>query len=648
MSSALQETKLADDAFTKLLGDELSSRGYETAAVRRGAVERRGPAFQGRAGRCRHRSRRGARVPASGGASVAATCGGIRIHSLYVPNGREPDSDHYLYKLAWLAALKEVVAAGPAEQIVCGDMNIAPTDADVFDPAAYVGSTHVTAPERQALADLMSTGLHDVVRDRWPTERVFSYWDYRAGMFHQDLGMRIDLMLASDSGRRAGEGGLDRPEGAQGHRPERPRAGDHRPGHRAGRRHRPGRTAAVSTTRREEEVHQASAEPLNETPPPGRHRAHSSLAMAACAEDKAAPPPTPVAWTKVELPAEPVVLTAHGDELLIGLRDRGAKVVPRLLLQQANGSRQEIKVEAKSPYALEATWQSIAYDGQRLLALGGASGGAHSNTRWTVWTGSAKALTEYPQEFNTFGGQTAGALFSAVITPAGQALAGSWGSAQTGLDGAIWLPQGTDTWVRQPSAKTVLESVPSLLLSPNYGTAAGDRHPADRLAGSARPEPGPAGGSSLAIDQRQPGMEPDQLPELGGRSQGNTATCTTATACTISGFVDNKLAIWQIDGTQGKRLQNVPAIPVGDKDKLPPPIDDNGHLYQLIAEGNKIKVVSGHDSSWTVQESTGPEGVVKDAALVGKTLYLMAGPADKPARAVEDHPQLSIPRTYAA
>jgi len=194
----LQETKLADDAFTKLLGDELSSRGYETALS--GEVQWNGVALLSKVGlEDVVTGVAGAPgFPHPEARAVAATCGGIRIHSLYVPNGRVPDSDHYLYKLAWLAALKEVVAAGPAEQIVCGDMNIAPTDADVFDPAAYVGSTHVTAPERQALAGLMSTGLHDVVRDRWPTERVFSYWDYRAGMFHQDLGMRIDLMLASD------------------------------------------------------------------------------------------------------------------------------------------------------------------------------------------------------------------------------------------------------------------------------------------------------------------------------------------------------------------------------------------------------------------------------------------------------------------
>ena len=195
----LQETKLADDAFTALLGDELAGRGYETALY--GEPQWNGVALLSKVGLEDV-------VPGIAGApgfpnpearAVAATCGGIRIHSLYVPNGRVPDSDHYHYKLAWLKALRDVVASGPADQIVCGDMNIAPADADVFDPAAYVGQTHVTPPERQALADLMAAkDLHDVVRDRWPDQRVFSYWDYRAGMFHQDLGMRIDLMLATD------------------------------------------------------------------------------------------------------------------------------------------------------------------------------------------------------------------------------------------------------------------------------------------------------------------------------------------------------------------------------------------------------------------------------------------------------------------
>ena len=97
--------------------------------------------------------------------AVSATCDGIRVVSMYVPNGRVPGSDHYEYKLAWLAALKEMIAAGPEATVVCGDVNIAPTDDDVFDPDAYIGQTHVTEPERQALAKLQKLGLHDVVRD---------------------------------------------------------------------------------------------------------------------------------------------------------------------------------------------------------------------------------------------------------------------------------------------------------------------------------------------------------------------------------------------------------------------------------------------------------------------------------------------------
>jgi exodeoxyribonuclease-3 len=129
--------------------------------------------------------------------AVSATCGGIRVTSVYVPNGRVPNSDHYRYKLKWLAALAEQVRSGHSEAVVCGDMNIAPTDEDVFDPEAYIGQTHVTPPEREALAKLQAVGLRDIVRDRWPGKRVFTYWDYRAGMFHQDLGMRIDLVLAT-------------------------------------------------------------------------------------------------------------------------------------------------------------------------------------------------------------------------------------------------------------------------------------------------------------------------------------------------------------------------------------------------------------------------------------------------------------------
>lgn len=193
----LQETKLTDDAFTDLLGGKLAERGYDFALSGEGRWN--GVAILSRVGLddVAVGLANAPGFPHQEARAIAATCGGVRVHSLYVPNGRVPGSDHYEYKLEWLAALRAVVASGPREVIVCGDMNIAPTDADVFDPAAYVGQTHVTAPEREALAELQALGLSDVVRDRWPGETVFTYWDYRAGMFHQNLGMRIDLVLAS-------------------------------------------------------------------------------------------------------------------------------------------------------------------------------------------------------------------------------------------------------------------------------------------------------------------------------------------------------------------------------------------------------------------------------------------------------------------
>ena len=134
--------------------------------------------------------------------AVGATCGPLRVWSVYVPNGRTPDSAHYAYKLEWLAALRdalapEIAAGGPF--VVTGDFNVAPTDADVWDPKVFIGSTHVTAPERKALSDLRDLGLSDVVPRAMKYDTPYTYWDYRAGMFHKNLGMRIDLVYASEA-----------------------------------------------------------------------------------------------------------------------------------------------------------------------------------------------------------------------------------------------------------------------------------------------------------------------------------------------------------------------------------------------------------------------------------------------------------------
>ncbi|MFM9377523.1 exodeoxyribonuclease III [Gordonia sp. VNK21] len=196
----LQETKVSDEVFAEELGDELSSRGYEFAHAGQGRWN--GVALLSRVGltdvQVAFPDAPGYPDPADPpeGRAISAVCDGVRIYSVYVPNGREVDSDHYTYKLTWLDRLRAAVAPEAAGTMVCGDFNIIPADQDVFDPLALAGHTHVTEPERAELAGFLALGMDDVVREHWPHERIYSYWDYRGGMFHRDLGMRIDLILA--------------------------------------------------------------------------------------------------------------------------------------------------------------------------------------------------------------------------------------------------------------------------------------------------------------------------------------------------------------------------------------------------------------------------------------------------------------------
>jgi len=192
----LQETKVADAAFPH---EELTALGYESQASGEGGyngvailsrvgIEEVARGFVGEPG-----------FPDPERRAISATCAGVRVYSLYVPNGRELGSPHLAYKLEWLAALREV-ARGELEAgrdlALCGDFNVAPADQDVWDPAAFLGSTHVSAPERSAVADLIGLGLTDV-HPRALKGEPFTYWDYRAGNFHKGFGMRIDLVLAS-------------------------------------------------------------------------------------------------------------------------------------------------------------------------------------------------------------------------------------------------------------------------------------------------------------------------------------------------------------------------------------------------------------------------------------------------------------------
>ena len=133
---------------------------------------------------------------------LAATIDGVRIYNLYVPNGQSVDSDKYQYKLGWLAALERQISAELARHPKCillGDFNIAPEDQDVHDPAAWEGKVLCSDAERAALKKLLDLGLNDVFRNFAQEEKSYSWWDYRAAAFRRNMGLRIDLILASQS-----------------------------------------------------------------------------------------------------------------------------------------------------------------------------------------------------------------------------------------------------------------------------------------------------------------------------------------------------------------------------------------------------------------------------------------------------------------
>ncbi|MER5866368.1 exodeoxyribonuclease III [Kitasatospora sp. NPDC002040] len=200
----LQELKCASDAFPYEAVKEL---GYDTAAY--GTGRWNGVAILSKLGLedvVRDLPEQpgfladGALLPDTEPRAIAATCGPVRVWSVYVPNGREVGHAHYAYKLEWFEALRKAVledAAGERPFAVLGDFNVAPTDEDVYDPAVFAGQTHVTPDERAALAALRETGLQDVMPRALKYDRPYTFWDYRALGFPKNLGIRIDLTYAN-------------------------------------------------------------------------------------------------------------------------------------------------------------------------------------------------------------------------------------------------------------------------------------------------------------------------------------------------------------------------------------------------------------------------------------------------------------------
>jgi exodeoxyribonuclease-3 len=219
---AVQETKAREDQLP-LMG--LQSLGYDVAAA--GYHQWNGVAIISRVGL------EDVEVgfpempafgdpPAAEARAIGATCGGVRIWSLYVPNGRKVDDPHFSYKLDWLARLRESATAWTDQPTaLVGDWNIAPTDDDVFDIAQFATSTHVTPRERAAFNGFLDDGYVDVVRPHTPEPDSYTYWDYYRQRFERNRGMRIDFVLGSpplaarvtgafvDRDERAGKGASD-------------------------------------------------------------------------------------------------------------------------------------------------------------------------------------------------------------------------------------------------------------------------------------------------------------------------------------------------------------------------------------------------------------------------------------------------------
>lgn len=189
----LQETKCSDVDFPRR---ELVGAGYEVA--HHGTDHWNGVAILSRLGLTDVRKGFPGinRPPYDEARLLAALCGGIRVHCVYVPNGRTLDDPHYLFKLVWLERLRGTIDVG-VPTIVGGDINVAPTDLDIYDPKRWRRRTHASPPERAAVQALLDLGLVDVTREHLPGPGVYSWWGYRAGMFESNRGLRIDLLLAT-------------------------------------------------------------------------------------------------------------------------------------------------------------------------------------------------------------------------------------------------------------------------------------------------------------------------------------------------------------------------------------------------------------------------------------------------------------------
>jgi hypothetical protein len=349
------------------------------------------------------------------------------------------------------------------------------------------------------------------------------------------------------------------------------------------------------------------------------------IIFASCS-NPSAPAPTEtvreLSWSRIALPESVGAssLASMADELLVGGRASAGGDHPVLFVVDSSGSPRPVPLQPNSPYAKVADLVSVAAGSEKVVAVGAAHGGAHANFRWTVWSGSTKQLDDYPQTFETFGGQSAGGLLDIVYTSEGPAIAGTWAAPAGGLDAAVWLPRGS-RWIRQNSTGTALANTPQVQVAPRSASAASSGM---IILGSVITF-GDGAEQRAAVwtwPTRQSPWTLTQLPEAGTHSEALSSRCTQT--CWVSGHADAHLALWSVepghaDGT-ASRDSTLPSFEIDTDGPGPRTIlsgDQPGVIFSY--NGNTRLLVHDGQNGW--QAFAAPAGSVLDAINVADRLY---------------------------
>lgn len=332
-------------------------------------------------------------------------------------------------------------------------------------------------------------------------------------------------------------------------------------------------------------------------------------------------------WSRVALPAGIAAssLAASASALLVGGRASTGGDHPVLFVVDESGAAVPVPLDPNSPYAKVADLVSLASNGEEVVALGVAHGGAHANFRWTVWAGSTDSLVDYPQTFETFGGQSAGGLLDIVFTSEGPEIAGTWAAPKGGLDAAVWLPRG-HRWVRQNSTGTALANTPQLQVAPRAASGG----PAMIIAGSVITFDN--GVQQRAAVWIQPNHQEPwtllQLPDAGSHSESRSSMC--AEKCWVSGDADGVVALWSFDPAgapaNGTRESALPRIEHDDEDAGPITVVSADQPALLVSHAGGTRLLVSDSQGWRTFE--GPAGPVIDATTVDGRLYAITRAAD--------------------